>query len=54
MTPTDLYDARNSLGLTQAQMAERLFMTRVHYNALERGRFPITEKTAALVRSILE
>lgn len=49
MTPDELRAARKSLGLTQKQMAERLFMSREHYNALEGGRLKITDRVAAMV-----
>lgn len=53
MTPEELRTARQSLGLTQKQMAERLFLSREHYNALEGGKHNITARVEAMVKSLL-
>ena len=46
-------ERRIMLGLTQQQMAERLGISREHYNGLERGRYPVTERTALVVELLL-
>lgn len=38
MTPSEIRALRLKLDLTQAQMAERVGITRETYNAIERGR----------------
>ena len=43
---------RLDLGLTQQQMADRLFMSRQHYCAMENGDKKITARTAAQVTGL--
>ena len=54
MTSADLRTARKSLGLTQEQMAGRLFLSRWHYNALENSKHPITKRVSAMVEMLLK
>lgn len=54
MTPAELLQARKLLGYTQAEMARALGFTRqAHISDLERGKYPITDQTARLVRYTL-
>lgn len=53
MTPAELRTARASLGLTQAQLAEWLHLTRGQVVKLEAGDHPIKETLAELVRAYL-
>lgn len=52
MTPADYKAAREALGLTQAQLAERLGVTRATINAREAGRTPITEEASLAIRAL--
>jgi transcriptional regulator with XRE-family HTH domain len=47
--PDDLLTLRQELGLTQAQMAERLGMTWRNYHSLETGKRPATKTVALLL-----
>lgn len=46
MTPGKLYQIRIELGLTQAQLAERIGVSREAVNKWENGKWPITTRTA--------
>lgn len=51
MTPADYRSIREALGLTQAQLAERLGVTRKTVNARETGAGPITAEAALALRA---
>lgn len=52
MDREELIARRSALGLSQADFAERLGMSRDHYGRLERGTSPIRETVAAAVRNM--
>lgn len=52
MTADDFRALRTRLGLTQAQLAERLMMAVNTIKQLESGRRRITERTAAQLRAL--
>ena len=47
MTPVELRERREALGLTQAQLAERLKVRQHHLSRWETGAVPITDLRAA-------
>lgn len=54
MTKEELRKLRLSLDLPQAQMAKRLFMSKVMYGLNERGEKPISKRTEALALILLQ
>lgn len=55
MTASDLREARQALGWTQAELAERLGLSsRERISAMENGREPISKRTANHVRTLLQ
>ena len=53
MTGKDLRALRFRLDLTQQEMADKLFMSRVMYGMNERGVKPLSQRTQALVQAII-
>ena len=49
MTNTDLKAIRLALGWIQARMAQEIGIRRESYNAMERGKIPISRRTALQV-----
>lgn len=52
MTPDQLKQARQSLGLSQANLAEILGFERAHISRMENGREPIKTATALAVMAM--
>jgi len=53
MTPTEFKQARQSLGLSQIQMADVLDYRQAHISDIERGKTPITRSTEIAVKAML-
>lgn len=53
MTPPELKQARQKLGLTQQALAEKLDMTSRAIGGMERGEFPIEVRTDLAVKYLL-
>lgn len=53
MTPDEIKKARQSLGLTQSDMARAMGVHRVTYTKWERGESAITAAPATMIRMIL-
>ena len=52
MTNQELRKLRLMLDLTQAQMAEKLLITKEHYSACERGVYKISKRTFKLASQL--
>lgn len=52
MTPAELRDAREALGLTQTELGERLGVHWTTISRWENGRLPISKAVAMAVRAI--
>ncbi len=54
MDNKELRALRLKLDITQSEMAKRLLMSRVMYGYNERGINPISKRTAALAKNLME
>lgn len=53
MTPAEFIQARQSLGLTQAQLAEVLGYSRTHITRIEKGHLEVMPVAALAMRGLL-
>jgi len=54
MQPDEMKTLRKAIGATQAEMADAIGLSRVHYGLMERGQQPIEKRTGMAVRYLAE